>query len=89
MKRNVFKTEENTSEELWSIRDEGITIDKAKCYSFSSVPLFATPWTVARQAPLSCDFPGKNTGVGSHSFLQGIFPTQGWNPILAGEFFTI
>ena len=25
------------------------------------------------------DFPGKNTGVGCH-FLQGIFPTQGWNP---------
>ena len=23
--------------------------------------------------------PGQNTGVGSHS-LQGIFPTQGWNP---------
>ena len=22
---------------------------------------------------------GKNTGVGSHSFLQGIFPTQGSN----------
>ena len=22
----------------------------------------------------------KNTGVGSHSFLQGIFLTQGWNP---------
>ena len=26
--------------------------------------------------------PGKNTGVGSHSFLQGIFPTQGSNPAL-------
>ena len=26
------------------------------------------------------DFPGKNTGVGSHSLLQGIFPTQGLNP---------
>ena len=26
------------------------------------------------------DFPGKNTGVGSHSLLQGIFPTQGSNP---------
>ena len=25
------------------------------------------------------DFPGKNTGVGSHCFLQGIFPTQGSN----------
>ena len=24
--------------------------------------------------------PGKNTGVGCHSLLQGIFPTQGWNP---------
>ena len=35
----------------------------------------ATPWTVARQAPLSWDFPGKNTGVGCHS-LQGIFPAQ-------------
>ena len=25
------------------------------------------------------DFPGKNTEVGCHSVLQGIFPTQGWN----------
>ena len=24
--------------------------------------------------------PGKNTGVGSRSLLQGIFPTQGLNP---------
>ena len=23
--------------------------------------------------------PGKNTGVGCHALLQGIFPTQGWN----------
>ena len=36
------------------------------------------PWTVARQFPLSpWDFPGKNTGVGGHFLLQGIFPTQG------------
>ena len=26
------------------------------------------------------DFPGKNTGVGCHSLLQGIFPSQGSNP---------
>ena len=26
------------------------------------------------------DSPGKNTGVGYHGLLQGIFPTQGWNP---------
>ena len=28
------------------------------------------------------DSPGKNTGVGCHVLLQGIFPTQGWNPRL-------
>ena len=26
------------------------------------------------------DFPGKNTGVGCHFLLQGIFPTQGSSP---------
>jgi len=40
------------------------------------------------------DSPGKNTGVGSHSLIQGILPTQGLNPeslispALAGRFFT-
>ena len=28
------------------------------------------------------DSPGKNTGVGCHDLLQGIFPTQGSNPSL-------
>ena len=43
----------------------------------SHVWLFATPWTVVHQAPLSKDFWGKNTGVACHFLLQGIFPTQG------------
>ena len=39
------------------------------------------------------DSPGKNTGVGCHALLQGIYPTQGSNPslrspALAGGFFT-
>ena len=34
---------------------------------------------VAHQAPLSGNFPGKNTEVGSHFLLQRIFPTQGLN----------
>ena len=38
-----------------------------------------TPQTVARWAPLSWNSPGQNTGVGSHSLLKGIFPTQGSN----------
>ena len=28
------------------------------------------------------NFPGKNTGVSCHFLLQGIFPTQGSNPLL-------
>ena len=40
---------------------------------------FATPWTVACQAPRPWDFPGKNTGGGCHFLLQGIFSTQGSN----------
>ena len=36
------------------------------------------------------DVSGKNTGVGSHFPLQGIFPTQGWTWVscMAGRFFT-
>ena len=43
------------------------------------VQLVATPWTLPR---LLCprDSLGKNTGVGCHFLLQGIFPIQGLNP---------
>ena len=34
------------------------------------------------QAPLSMVFSGKNTGMGCHALLQGIFLTQGLNPHL-------
>ena len=44
-----------------------------RCH-FSRVLLFVTLWTVAHQAPL-WDSPGKNTGVGFHDLLQGIFLT--------------
>ena len=37
---------------------------------------FLCPW----------DSPGKNTGTGSHSLLQGIFLTHGWNPGRLGFF---
>ena len=38
---------------------------------------FATPWTVAYQAPLSREFPSQNTGVGCRFLLQGIILTEG------------
>ena len=43
----------------------------------SRVQVFVTPWTVAYQAPLSMDSPGKSTGVGSHFPSPGDLPTQG------------
>ena len=46
---------------------------------FSHVRLFLPLWTIAHQALHPWDFPGKNTGVGCHALLQGIFPTQGPN----------
>ena len=51
---------------------------------FSRIRLFATPWTVARQAPLSMEFSGKNIKVGCHFLLQGIFQTLGLNSCLLG-----
>ena len=37
---------------------------------------FSMLWTTACQMPLSMEFSGKNTRVGSHALLQGIFLTQ-------------
>ena len=47
----------------------------------SPVCLFVNLWTAAYQAPVSVDFPGKNTGVGCHFLLSGIFLMQGLNPL--------
>ena len=44
----------------------------------SSDWLFAAPWTARLLSPWI--FPGRNTRVGCHSLLQGIFPSQGLNP---------
>ena len=43
------------------------------------VRLFATPWTIAYQAPPSMAFSRQNTGMGCHYLHQGIFLTWGWN----------
>ena len=45
------------------------------------VDSFSTPWAVTHHIPMESpwDFPGKNTGVGCHFLLQGIFPTPGSN----------
>ena len=49
---------------------------------FNSVWLLETPWTIALRHLCPWNFPSKNTGVSCHALLQGIFPTQGSNPVL-------
>ena len=51
-------------------------------YSLSHVQLFATPWLQPSRLLCPWDSPGKNTGVGGHFPLRGIFPNQGSNPHL-------
>ena len=48
-----------------------VVSDPWQCYGLQPARLLC-PW----------DPPGKNTGVDCHFLLQGIFPTQAWNPHL-------
>ena len=56
----------------------------------SCVPLSATPWTIAHQAPLSLEFSRQEYWSGLPFLIPGIFLTQGSNPVscIAGGFFT-
>ena len=66
----------------------------AGMYMFSHVQLFATPWTVACQAPLSLGFPRHKYWSRLPFPPPGDFLTQGSepeslaSPALAGRFFT-
>ena len=53
-----------------------------KCYSFSHVQFFVTHGLKSARLLCPCNSPGKNTGVGCYSLLQGIFLTQGSIPDL-------
>ena len=58
--------------ELHSVGEKGLVAQ--------SYPILCDPHGL-QPTRLLCprDFPGKNTGLGSHSLLQEIFPTQGSN----------
>ena len=60
---------------------EEVTGHRCQSVGCSVVPDSVRPPGLQR-ARLLCpwDSPGKNTGVDSHSFLQGIFPTQRSSP---------
>ena len=80
---------------LPQLRD-GTHISSISCIGKQILHHWATLVKVAQLCPALCDsmdcqlpsssadspwsFSGKNTGVGCHFLLQGIFPTQGSNP---------
>ena len=74
---------------FWTCKDLWMLL--WKCYTLCHVWFFVIPWTVTRQAPL-CPWnsPGKNTGVGGHSLLQGSSWPRDWTRVscIAGRFFT-
>ena len=72
----------------------GITRE-VKCmqWGLSGSAVSDSLWSHGLQPARLCypwDSPSKNTGVGSQSFLQGIFPNQGLNPVsfISGGLFT-
>ena len=77
--RNV-KTETQRSRGNCFQFQQGATLTKLFTFMLRRIQLFAASWTVWILCPWN--FPGKNTGVGCHFLLQGIFPTQGSNQYL-------
>ena len=55
---------------------------QATCMHAKSLQSCPTLWTIACQAPLSMGFSRRETGVGCHGLLQGIFLTQELNSSL-------
>ena len=55
-------------------------LDTHQCQSLSHVRLFATPWAVARQAPLSTGFPRQEFCSGLSFPSPGDLPDPGIEP---------
>ena len=67
---------------IWAAREASCLWRKCT-YLFSHIQLFETPWMVASQAPLSMVIlQARILEWGCLAFLQGIFPSQRWNPCL-------
>ena len=67
------------AQEVTCVVTSRVLLTARVCSLLSHVRLSVTPLIITFQAPLSMNFPGKNTGIGCHFLLQGIFWTQGLN----------
>ena len=68
----------------WLQPPSAVILEPQKINSATVSPSIVVPNSLRPHGPIRLlwpwDFPGKNTGVGCHFLLQGIFPTQGSNP---------
>ena len=62
---------------LFQSTEKGKT--ESETASSSVVSDSVTSWKLQPSRLCPCEFPSKNTGVGCHSLLKGIFPTPGLN----------
>ena len=61
-------------------RESGTSVYKILCLVTQSYPTLCDPMDCSPPgSSVHGDSPGKNSGVGCHALLQGIFPTQGSN----------
>ena len=69
----------------WGRKESDMTeqLNSNNAKSLQSCLTLCDPWTEPSRSFCAWDSPGKNTGVGCHALLQGIFRTQGWNPHLS------
>ena len=67
------------------VKDKNLSLEERfwRSVCAQSYRLFAVPWIVAHQAPLPMEFFRQEYWMGSHSFLQEIFLTQGSNPLVS------
>ena len=72
---NIYWHESAVDLHVWLLK---ITFESVNCLVLSDSLLPCGLWPARLISPW--DSPGKNTGVGSHSLLQGIFPSQEMNP---------
>ena len=60
---------------IYTVKGFGVTNKAESESAIRSCPTLCAPWTIR-----PWNSPGQNTGMGSLSLLQQIFPTQGSNP---------
>ena len=79
---SVYQEEKRAVQTGHSLQNElqGVNNDIKSGTCLFRIASCATPWAAVCQAFLFMNSPGKKTGAGCHSLLQGIFPTQGSSP---------